>query len=257
MGLSLLSFFSILRVDFSFPLGFPLLCRCFYGPWGACCWLLFYFSLSGGSTKNLWFISKRVLCIFSLKRFTVIIPPFRFLIDFEFVFLYGVRELSWFHSLFPGLRSFRLILHGGCPHFTLLPSVYEGSLFSTASPGLTGPRLLKKGQSGQWEAIPHYNLDLHFSKMSGGETSTNFLSSVSKTDPSRVASWPSALFWIVSQDLPKDICWEQLFFPSVPLPGEYEVPRWELCSVVVTKGGHKTAAFLHAPRFFFFFFLII
>ena len=171
VGLSLLTFFSILRVDFSFTLGFPLLCRCFYGPWGSCYWLLFYFSLSGGSKKNLlWFISKRVLCIFSLKRFTVIIPPFRFLIDFEFDFLYGVRELSWFHSLFPGLRSFRLILHGGCPHFTLLPSVYEGSLFSTASPGLTAPRLLKKGQSGRWEAIPHYNLDLHFSKMSGGET---------------------------------------------------------------------------------------
>ena len=41
-------------------------------------------------------MSKSVLVVFSSKSFIVSSPPFKFLTHFEFIFVYGVRECSYF-----------------------------------------------------------------------------------------------------------------------------------------------------------------
>ena len=58
----------------------------------------FYFHYSRGWIKKilLWFMSKCVLPIFSSRSFTVSGLTFRYLIYFEFIFIYGVRECSNF-----------------------------------------------------------------------------------------------------------------------------------------------------------------
>ena len=59
---------------------------------------VFIFITLGGGSKNilLQFMSKSVLPMFSLKSFIVSDLPFRCLIHFEFIFVYGVRECSNF-----------------------------------------------------------------------------------------------------------------------------------------------------------------
>ena len=58
-----------------------------------------FITLGGGSKKILLrFMSKSVLPMFSSKSFIVSGLTFRSLIHFEFIFVYGVRECSKFHS---------------------------------------------------------------------------------------------------------------------------------------------------------------
>ena len=55
------------------------------------------FALGDWSKKIfLWFVSKKVLPVFSSRSFVVSSYTFRSLIHFEFIFVYGVRELSDF-----------------------------------------------------------------------------------------------------------------------------------------------------------------
>ena len=58
-------------------------------------------TLGGGSKKILLkFISKSVLPVFSSRHFIVACLTFSFLIHFEFVFVYGIRECSSFILLY-------------------------------------------------------------------------------------------------------------------------------------------------------------
>ena len=60
--------------------------------------LLIFLTLGGGSKKKilLQFMSKSILPMFSSKSFRVSGLPFSYLIHFEIIFVYGVREYSNF-----------------------------------------------------------------------------------------------------------------------------------------------------------------
>ena len=64
-----------------------------------------FISLGGGSKRILlWFMSKSVLPMFSSKYFIVSGLTFRSLIHFEFIFVYGIRECSYFILLHVAVR---------------------------------------------------------------------------------------------------------------------------------------------------------
>ena len=57
-----------------------------------------FLTLGGGSKKIFWFMSKSILPMFSSRSFIVSGLTLRSLNHFEFIFVYGVRECSFFFS---------------------------------------------------------------------------------------------------------------------------------------------------------------
>ena len=110
---SFANIFPILRVAFSSSICFHLLCKSFQVSLDPIC---FYFHCSRRWVKMnlLWFMSKSVLPMHPSKNFIVSGLTFRSLINFEFIFVYGVRKCSIF-ILFHDLPSFpSTIYRRGC-----------------------------------------------------------------------------------------------------------------------------------------------
>ena len=89
------------RLPFCFVYGFLCCANPFvYNQVPFVCFWFILITLKGGSRNILpRFMSKSVLPMFSSKSFKVSDLTFRYLIHFQFIFVYGVTECSKFHSL--------------------------------------------------------------------------------------------------------------------------------------------------------------
>ena len=103
--------FSILWLVFSFCYGFVCYEKPFKFNYVSIVYFHFHYSRGGAEKLLLQFISERVLPMFSSRSFRVSSLIFRFLIHFDFIFVYGVRKCSNFKMKIFLLKATNVSIH--------------------------------------------------------------------------------------------------------------------------------------------------